>query len=215
MTVIDPRTAKHAEPSAPVYEMLKEHIRVGTFEPGAPLRAAQLADLIGVSRTPIREALSRLAAEGVVDMRHGRGARLSTILPHEVDEIFDLRALLEPFAAGRAAVRATEADIEELAEILERMDKIGDHYENRDLARLNDSFHRRIVEIGGPNSLAGVLVAVTREPLLHQIVLKTTDGTRRQADQHHAIIDALRSGNATWAEAAMLAHIESTRLLYR
>ena len=87
-----------------VYETIRTEILNGELVPGSPLTESSLAHSLGVSRTPIREALLRLAEDGLVDIKHGHGARVSQILYREVLEVQEIRELVEPHAARRAAL---------------------------------------------------------------------------------------------------------------
>src|ERR1700712_3125935 len=119
MTV--PRTAGRASPSdAPAppahtrlaYEELKERIASGAVPPGEWLREYTVATSLGLSRPPVREALPPLAAEGVVELVHNRGARVVDWTPEDIDEAYRLRALIEGYGAGLAARRADEAHVD-------------------------------------------------------------------------------------------------------
>lgn len=90
-----------------VYEMLREHLRSGGVTWGEPLREASLAAYFGVSRTPVREALGRLASEGLVEA-HGRSFTVPSFTREDLDDIYDLRVLIETDAVRRAAARAAD-----------------------------------------------------------------------------------------------------------
>lgn len=96
-----------------VYETLREHLRAGVLRAGDRLTEVDIATRLGVSRTPVREALARLASEGLVDSE-GRGYAVPTFSEHDADEIYEVRFLLEPAAIRQAASRAA-AGIEPLA----------------------------------------------------------------------------------------------------
>ena len=93
-----------------VYDTVRQGILDGTYAQGARLGEADLADSLGVSRTPVREALRRLGSEGLLATLPNKGARVRTWTAGELGDIFDLRALLEGHAAARAATRVTDAD---------------------------------------------------------------------------------------------------------
>ncbi|MER7438453.1 GntR family transcriptional regulator, partial [Pseudonocardia alni] len=96
---------------------LREEILTGALAAGAHLGEVELADRLGVSRTPVREALSRLAAEGLVELHPHRGARVATFSEADLDDIFGVRTALEPRATALAAARATAADLDELDDL--------------------------------------------------------------------------------------------------
>lgn len=194
------------------YHALTNLIRDGAFEAGSRLQAAQLAALTGFSRTPIREALQRLAAEGIVELRQNRGARLVELSRADVEEIFDLRALLEPHAAGEAARRATPEEVKKLADILEEMEKPIESIEDfRSFSELNARFHDQILKMGGSKLLREVVEMVGKAPLLNRSRDFRRVDTTRLAREHQEVLDAIRDGNARRAQAAMLVHLEVGR----
>src|SRR3712207_6897576 len=97
----------------------------GDLVPGARLGEVELADRLGVSRTPVREALTRLAAEGLVQIVPNRGARVATWTAAELEGAFDLRSSLEPQLTAYAAPNATPADVAELDGLARRMHEVG------------------------------------------------------------------------------------------
>ena len=105
-----------------VYDTLRQGILDGTYAQGARLGEADLADALGVSRTPVREALRRLGSEGLLATLPNKGARVRTWTAGELGDIFDLRALLEGHAAARAATRVTDADISAMNDLVTRME---------------------------------------------------------------------------------------------
>src|SRR4051812_2162338 len=111
--------AKAAETA---YTVVRDGILSGNFARGERLREEELAGLAGVSRTPIREALRRLDAEGLVEFRPNRGARVTAWTTKELEDLYDARALLESRAARFAASRITADEIAELADLCARME---------------------------------------------------------------------------------------------
>src|ERR1700727_3602423 len=105
------------------YDAIKQAIFTGEFDSGAHLRSATLADRIGVSRTPVREALQRLHAEGLVDIVENRGAFVANYAREDAAEVFDLRTVLESQAAGLAAQKLTAPQIDELSRLTDRMER--------------------------------------------------------------------------------------------
>src|SRR3954470_11084102 len=104
---------------------LRTLILDGDLRPGARLGEVELAERLGVSRTPVREALSRLAAEGLVEVVPNRGARVATWTVAELEGVFDLRSTLEPQLTAFAVPNATPADVAELDELATRMAEVG------------------------------------------------------------------------------------------
>lgn len=207
------------EHSESAYAIISRLISDRTFLPGAPLRETALAEMIGMSRTPVREALNWLAAEGVVELQRAKGARLGKLTHKDINAIFDLRSVLEPFVAGRAALNATAEDIDSLESLLSQMISVTKGYDDfrdrSELGKLNTAFHASLVRISGPQGLDRILRTATREPLLNQYSQHLDQSSAQRLNhQHRDILDAVTYRNRDWAEAAMRSHIEFARAIY-
>jgi len=191
---------------------LRERILGGEYIPGERLAEVELAEKLGVSRTPVREALRRLAAEGLVDITTNKGARVIDYPRADLERIFEIRARVEGLSARVAAELATTADIDRLDHIAT---VLKDHAEAGNLDevyRLNAEYHATL------NGLAGSpVVSTTVGTLIHASVLQRTlhafdDAAMRRSVNHHLeIVAALRARDGDWAEAVMHAHLLSAR----
>jgi DNA-binding GntR family transcriptional regulator len=194
---------------------LRELILGGELTPGARLGEVELADRLGVSRTPVREALSRLAAEGIVEIQPNRGARVATWTVAELEGVFDLRSSLEPQLTAYAVPNATSADVEDLQELADRMIAVGrpGPRQNLDaLVPLNRAFHDRLVALADHPTLATALAGAIHPPIVLRNFHAYDEASLRRSLAHHAeIVAALRAGDATWARAVMTAHIHNAR----
>ncbi|HEV2676233.1 MAG TPA: GntR family transcriptional regulator [Aliidongia sp.] len=133
---------------------LRDMIIEGELPPGTRLRERELTEWLGVSRTPLREALKVLAAERLIELTPNRGARIASLGEAEIRHMFELMGALEALAGRLAAARASEADLLELRSMHLQMCA---HYVRRDLPayfRLNQAIHRRIVAAAGNPLLA-------------------------------------------------------------
>jgi DNA-binding GntR family transcriptional regulator len=194
---------------------LRELILDGDLRPGARLGEVELADRLGVSRTPVREALSRLAAEGLVDIAPNRGARVTTWTVAELEGVFDLRASLEPQLTGFAVPRATPDDVAALDELARQMLEVGSPGPRQDLdalVPLNRAFHDRLVALADHPALAAALAAAIHPPIVLRNFHTYDEASLRRSLAHHAeIVAAVRAGDAEWARAVMTAHISNAR----
>jgi len=194
---------------------LRELILGGALVAGARLGEVELAERLGVSRTPVREALSRLAAEGLVDVSPNRGARVATWTVAELEGVFDLRMSLEPQLTGFAVPNASEADIGELDDLARRMVEIGGPGPAQDLdalVPLNRAFHDRLVAVAAHPTLATALAAAIHPPIVRRnFRAYDAESLSRSLAHHQEIVAALRAGDARWAEAVMTAHISNAR----
>jgi len=198
-----------------VLHALRELILGGDLAPGARLGEVELADRLGVSRTPVREALSRLAAEGIVEMVPNRGARVATWTVAELEGVFDLRSAIEPQLTGYAVPHATPADVEELDDLAHRMMDVGRPGPDQNLdalVPLNRAFHDRLVALAEHPTLATALAGAIHPPIVLRNFHAYDEASLRRSLAHHVeIVAALRAGDATWARAVMTAHIHNAR----
>jgi DNA-binding GntR family transcriptional regulator len=194
---------------------LRELILHGQFAAGARLGEVELAERLGVSRTPVREALTRLAAEGLVELAPNRGARVASWSIAELEGVFDLRSALEPRLTGLAVPRAGADDVAVLDELAERMLAVGLPGADQDLdalVPLNRRFHGRLVVIADQPALATALAGAIHAPIQLRNFHAYDEASLRRSLAHHVeIVAAIRAGDPTWAQAVMTAHIHNAR----
>lgn len=170
---------------------------------------------MGVSRTPVREALSRLAAEGLVEISPNRGARVATWTVAELEGVFDLRLSLEPQLTAFAVPNAGPADVEELDDLAHRMVAVGSPGPRQDLdalVPLNRAFHDRLVALAAHPTLATALAAAIHPPIVRRnFHVYDAESLRRSLAHHLEIVAAVRAGDPGWARAVMTAHISNAR----
>src|SRR3954468_17158081 len=196
-------------------ETLREEILRGALSAGDRLAEVELAERLGVSRTPVREALSRLSAEGLVEFAPNRGARVATWTVDELEGVFALRSLLEPQLTALAVPHATAADLDALDRLAARMVELGDRRRDRDLDELvplNRAFHDRLVALAGAPALATALAGAVHSPLVARNFHAYDAVSLDRSTAHHVeIVAALRAGDPEWARAVMTAHIHNAR----
>jgi DNA-binding GntR family transcriptional regulator len=201
------------------YETLLGEILAGTYAAGDRLREERLAATIGVSRTPVREALLRLDADGLVQMLPNRGAVVNQFADSEIDELYDLRAVLEGYGAQRAAHNRSPEALERLRTLCGSMDDVWGSGKNPnfdEISRLNLEFHRAVQEAAGIQQLRSLLSGIILVPLVrHTFRNYTTDEVKRSLSQHHELVDAIAAGDGRWAECTMQAHILAARYSLR
>jgi DNA-binding GntR family transcriptional regulator len=194
---------------------LRDLIMGGELAPGARLGEVEIAERLGVSRTPVREALSRLAAEGLVEIAPNRGARVVTWTVAELEGVFDLRAVLEPQLTAHAVPNAAPADVDELDALARRMHEVGTPGPGQDLdalVPLNRAFHDRLVALAAHPTLATALAAAIHPPIVRRNFLTYDEASLRRSLAHHSeIVAALRAGDPEWARAVMTSHIANAR----
>jgi DNA-binding GntR family transcriptional regulator len=177
----------------PIADVIREAIRQRLFEPGQPLIQASIADALGVSRIPVREALHALAAEGLVTFGDDGGARVTALSSEEVDELWTLRALLESQMAPGIVRNATPEDIEVLEAMVRRMDEL----EPDAWLDENYALHQEFARISGMPHFAAATsrVLLMIEPYSRMAVTVLHEQPEAQRE-HHAMIAALQSADA-------------------
>lgn len=193
------------------YRTLRRQILVGERQGGEWLREGEVAAAIGVSRTPVREALRRLAAEGLVRHEPNRGVQVEDWGVDDLDEIFSLRSLLEPWGCGLAAGTGL-VDLDELHDLASRMDEAAaSRPPSLDtITDLNNRFHRAILEASGNQRLVGLVATVVEVPLVWRTFSHySREAMQRSLAHHHEIVAALRAGDAPWAESVMRSHVHA------
>jgi DNA-binding GntR family transcriptional regulator len=200
-----------APPSLPecVYQQLREAILNGVFQPGEVLRQEELARSLGVSRSPLREALPRLEVEGVVMLHPRRGYSVVSLDPQEILEIFDLRMLIEGDAVETATRMRTAADVATLRAALDRMAEA--ETTPAGLARwfeLNFAFHDALVVPSGLRHYRRVISSLRTivEPYIRVEVMLTGDVADAEAE-HQALFDAFAEGAAARTAELTRQHI--------
>jgi DNA-binding GntR family transcriptional regulator len=196
----------------PLYEAVAERLRERIFarelEPGAWIDELKLAAEYGISRTPLREALKVLAAEGLVTMKVRRGAYVSEVSADDVAQVFHLLALLESDAAATVAARATPEQRERLRELHDRLERQARQREA--FFATNEQFHMALLRIAG-NRWAEQVVNDLRKVLKlnrHHSLLKR-GRLGESLDEHRALMQAIESGDAEGARRTMQAHFAS------
>ena len=195
------------------YARLLAAIRAGDYRPGDRLREVEIADRLQLSRTPVREALRRLEADGIVEHRPRMGAVLRRLSHPEMVELYEMRLVLERTAAELAAKHAVSAETDELARLNEAI--AGAVAAPARAAALNQQFHRCLHLAARNRFLLEAARALNNALLLlGPTTLADADRIATVCRQHQAIIDAVRAGDGKAAGAAAEAHLQ-TSLRYR
>jgi DNA-binding GntR family transcriptional regulator len=195
-----------------VAELLRQRIFQRELEPGSWIDELKLAEEYGISRTPLREALKVLAAEGLVTMKVRRGAYVTEVSEKDLTDVYHLLGLLESDAAGVVAERATAVQLGELAVLhaeLEAAAKPG-HVDRELFFAINERFHMRLLAIAD-NRWRDQMVADLRKVMKlnrHNSLLKS-GRINESLKEHRALMAALTERDATSAAARMLKHFRS------
>ncbi|WP_054301115.1 GntR family transcriptional regulator [Gemmobacter sp. LW-1] len=190
-------------------ETLRRDILAGRLPPGSLLMQTELATRFGVSRIPVRDALQALAAERLVTVVPGKGARVIRLGPQELAEVYDLRILLECDLIHRAARQATPAQRDEAAHVLARSDLEAGRpgWEAGDRA-----YHMALYAPANRPRQVALVNELRDATTLHIIQYQElADHTSHWLDDHHQIFSAWRAGQAASAAALLAAHLTAAR----
>jgi DNA-binding GntR family transcriptional regulator len=193
-------------------DQLRERILGGEYTPGERLGEVDLAEKLGVSRTPVREALRQLAAEGLVDITPNKGARVIEYPRTDLFYIFEIRARVEGLAARAAAVSASMADIDRLGEIAAVLKERSEAGQLDEVYRLNAEYHATLNGLAGSSVLTATVGQLIHSSVLLRTLHSFDSAARQRSVNHHIeIVAALRARDPDWAEAVMHAHLLSAR----
>ncbi|WP_312862166.1 GntR family transcriptional regulator [Rhizobium sp. P32RR-XVIII] len=204
MTRIDSQSVSRSQNT---YQAILTAIREGIYRPGTALREEEVAARLGVSRTPVREALGRLQEKGLLEAAPGRGVAVAVLSMPQIFELYAIREALEGIVARYAAHHATEAEIANLERInREFSEAAGDA---RRAAQLNREFHARLYEAARNRYLRQVVEDLQENIALLPDTTFTVEGrTATAAREHNAIIMAMRKRDGEGASALAAEHIQ-------
>ncbi|MCS0497178.1 GntR family transcriptional regulator [Ancylobacter sp. MQZ15Z-1] len=194
-----------------VYDVLLGQLMTLQIQPGERLRVDNLSRELGVSQTPVREALSRLEVNGLVIKTHLVGYRAAPQLTKsQFEELFDFRLLLEPTAAARAAAAIDPDKIRRAEMIVQQMAGAhpGNHY--RDFAVHDSEFHDYLASLSGNTLIADSLERLHTHIHIFRFYSHARV-TQEAIDEHRQIFDKLKQGDPEGTAAAMRSHIEKSR----
>ncbi len=195
-----------------VYGALRGLIIDGSLTPGERLTEPVLAERLGVSRTPVREALRLLEAEALVVELPTGGVRVAPLDVADARRVYEVRARLEGLLARDACERARPADVRRLAGLVSLMDAVRDHED--EVLRVGAQFHGEI-EALADNRWCSALLRQIRGHVdrYRALAAARRPGTTDHVDEHRAVADAIAAGDPVAAEAAMTAHLDRSAAL--
>ncbi len=195
------------------YEYLKENLLSGRFKPGERLTEEYLAGELGVSRTPIREALHKLEQEGLIQALETRGFRVASDSQEEMEELFEIRSILEGYALRCVCERVSDKDLEELEGYIQKAEESFEHNKVDKIFHYNTQFHDTLHALISHKPRLHHMMADMRKYVLRyrKDTLHYHFGSKRSIEGHRKIMMALRLKDPELCERIMRAHIHESK----
>lgn len=192
-----------------VCETLRDAIRKGILEPGERLMEVQLADELGISRTPVREAIRKLEQEGYVIMMPRRGTYVSDVSVSDVKEIFEIRSALESLATGLAARRIEQDELEKLQSLLTEIEGYIQKNDIEKIVETDIEFHGLLYQVSRNERLAGIISNLKEQLARFRKLSMSYPGRLRETfEEHSEMVEAIANGDVSAARDAAEHHME-------
>lgn len=197
-----------------VFNTLRERILKGTLKPGARLMEIHLADQLGVSRTPIREAIRMLELEGLVKMIPRKGAQVASISRDDLQDVLEVRKALDTLAVKLACERIDENEIEKLKEAEEEFERILDTKDTTQIAEADVAFHD-VIQAASKNKRLKSMISNLAERIYRyrfEYIKQQSDGGKTLICEHRTIIKWIEERNTDEAIKAIERHIDNQEI---
>ncbi len=195
------------------YRRLKEYLLSGRLEPGSRVHQEMCAEALNVSRTPVREALQRLASEGIVKRHEDRGFRMVQLSFDELEELFDMRSALESFAMRLICQRISEETIDLLSRYIQEAEAAMNGQNPTGVFDANTAFHNTLYSLIQDRKRFLFMLNNMKEHILRyrQQTLMHTDKAKKSIEAHKKIVFALQTRDPNLAEYLMRIHIQESK----
>ena len=201
-----PRRALGAE----VYDTLRAALVDGRFAPGEPLSEPQIAEMLETSRSPVREAISRLETEGLIERTATGRLRAAPLDRGELEQLYVLRATIEGLAARLATPRMTMQDLDAMAATIERMETLAGAGDVPGSLEAGAAFHEMIQTRSQNAPLAETIEAVRLRIVRYRSIIAAARPREMRASEHRAVLQAMRDHDPMRAEQEMKRHVEAS-----
>jgi DNA-binding GntR family transcriptional regulator len=198
-----------------VAERIEQMLVQGRLKPGERLVEADLAQLLGVSRGPVREALQLLEHEGWIENRPRQGATVRRRTAREVEELFDVRRVLEIHAVRLAARNADATGLAQLKALMATCEEAARARDDERLLRLNAEVHQFISDLGGNTSLASMVRSLGRRIRWYTLTPRSPSRAYAVLEEHRELVAAILDQSAEQAAAVMARHLNANWMNYQ
>jgi len=191
---------------------LRKAITSGRLKPGEKLKEIEISRSLGVSRSPVREAFHILQLEGLIDLVPRKGAFVHRVTMKDVEDVYQLREMIEVFAGRLSAEHMTDEDIAKLEELWLRMKDLAKKEELRRYLMASSDFHNKIVACSGNRRLEAIYYGLRNSiDSLRYLVLRTNERRDSSLQEHRAIIGALKARDKDLVEELTRGHVREGR----
>lgn len=196
-----------------IADRLREMIMTGALREGDKINENELCASMGVSKTPLREALRVLNVEGLISLIPNRGSYVTRPTIEEIVEMFDVMSLLEGYCARAACVRMSERDFMRIERLHARLEKHFDHRDQDAYIRVNNQYHSLIQELAGNRTLNQIVSGLRKKILLYRFKsLNLPQRFENSIQEHRQLLEAFRQRDGRMAEALMQTHLKNQSL---
>ena len=193
-----------------VYETLRDAIRNGSLTPGERLMEIQLAEELGVSRTPVREAIRKLELERFVVMLPRRGTYVANLSLKDINEVFEIRAALDGLAAGLAAERITEEELEQMERLLVEIADCIEQHNNQKIVEADEAFHDILYRASRNERLVGIICNLREQfTRFRSVSINYPGRLQNTLEEHRQLVEAIAQRNPEAAQQKAREHIEN------
>lgn len=204
---------EHKQLEELVYEKIRDMILFQTLKPGDKIVQSELAESLGVSRTPIRNALAQLAQQHLVEIGRAGATHVRNFSKEEMVAIFEIREVLEGLACRRASTVVKDDDLERFRGMFQKAMESGDEVDNRAYQKVDMKFHSFLTEVSGLTLLKDIIKAF--HILSRSFIPGLIRPPKETLQEHMAMIDALRNREPDAAEAIMREHLKKSTAVIR
>ena len=194
-----------------VFEKLERDILCGKYQPGEIITEIRLSEELGVSRTPVREALRRLRQEHIVE-ETGKGALVLGITKKDINDIYDIRVRIEGLVVRRAVENMDPEKIKQLRDALDMQEFYLTKNNHEYLRNMDSQFHELLYKFSDSNTFDEVLNLLHKKAMKYRRVsLGSANRAQHSVDEHKAVLAAIEAGDADLAEKLMIDHVNNAR----
>ncbi len=195
-----------------VFQKLEERILSGVYKDGENLTEVKISQELGVSRTPVREALKQLAKEGLIEIVPNKGAVVVPFSEKDINDIYEIRMKIEGLASRKTAMQITDEQIKELREVVDLQEFYVSRLSEENIKKLDSVFHQKIYEFAGSKIYEQILSILHRKIKMFRRTSMASNGRAVTAvHEHREIFEAIANHNSDLTEKLIIEHITHAR----